>query len=278
MTFKYSYNTIVYTGEEYSAQSTRVAKYGYDAIELVGEPDWYNYKEVNKINGDNGIKVSSICSIFMEGRDLVHPEKSERQKAIDYCREIADMTAEVDGYTFIVAPSPVGKMRALASEEEERKWAVENIQKVGEYAGTVGVNISIEPWNRYETYFFNRLDQAVDILDQLDLSNAGIHGDTFHMAIDEKNIAEAYRKTGSKLNHTHMADSNRAAPGQGHTDFLPILQTLKDINFSGYLTMELIPAVSDPFACIRGGKAEEFKDKYTELSIKHLKDIESRLK
>ena len=64
-----------------------------------------------------------------------------------------------------------------------------------------------------------------------------------------------------------MADSNRAAPGQGHTDFLPILQTLKDINFSGYLTMELIPAVSDPFACIRGGKAEEFKDKYTELSI-----------
>ena len=116
------------------------------------------------------------------------------------------------------------------------------------------------------------------ILDQLDLSNAGIHGDTFHMAIDEKNIAEAYRKTGSKLNHTHMADSNRAAPGQGHTDFLPILQALKDINFSGYLTMELIPAVSDPFACIRGGKAEEFKDKYTELSIKHLKDIESKLK
>ncbi len=277
MGFKYSYNTIVYTGEDYAIQSARVAKFGYDAIELVGEPDWYDFKEVNKINGDNGIKVSSICSIFMEGRDLVHSEKAERDKAVDYCKQIADMSAEVGSDTFIVAPSPVGKMHPLASEEEEHAWAIENIQKVGEYAASVGVNISLEPWNRYETYFFNRLDQAINILDKLNLTNAGIHGDTFHMNIDEKNIAEAYRKTGSKLNHTHMADSNRAAPGQGHTDFLPILQTLKDINFSGYLTMELIPAVSDPFACIRGGKAEEFKDKYTELSIKHLKEIESQL-
>ena len=277
MNFKYSYNTIVYTGEDYSIQASRVANYGYDAIELVGEPDLYDFKEVNKINADNGIVVSSICSIFTAKRDLVHPDKSERQNAIDYCKQIADMLAEVGGHTMIVAPSPVGKMYPLAPAEEEEKWAIENIQKVGEYAADVGVNISIEPWNRYETYFINRLDQAVDILDQLNLSNAGIHGDTFHMAIDEKNIADAYRKTGSKLNHTHMADSNRAAPGQGHTDFLPILQTLKDINFSGYVTMELIPAASDPFACIREGGAEEFKDKYTELSIKHLKTIESNL-
>ena len=49
MTFKYSYNTIVYTGEEYSVQSKRIAKYGYDAIELVGEPDWYNSKDYARI-------------------------------------------------------------------------------------------------------------------------------------------------------------------------------------------------------------------------------------
>ena len=97
------------------------------------------------------------------------------------------------------------------------------------------------------------------------------------MSIEEVNIADAYRAIGSKLNHCHMADSNRAAPGTGHTDFKPILQALKDINFPGYLTMELIPPVSDPFACVRGGRAEEFKDQYTELSIKHLKQIEEQL-
>ena len=98
------------------------------------------------------------------------------------------------------------------------------------------------------------------------------------MSIEEANIADAYKKMGKKLNHCHLADSNRAAPGTGHTDFKPILQALKDINFSNYITMELIPPVSDPFACVRGGKAEEFKDNYTEQSINHLKKIESQLK
>ena len=277
MSFKYSYNTIVYSGEDYVTQVKRLNKFGYDGIELVGEPGWYNFNEVNKLNDEYNIKVNSICSIFTSERDLIHPENSMREKAIDYCKQIADMGSEINSTTMIIAPSPVGKIESLKSHDEEMKYAVESIQKVGEYAQKVGINISIEPWNRYETYFINRLEQAEKILDQLDLKNAGIHGDTFHMSIEEVNIAEAYRNIGSKLNHCHIADSNRAAPGTGHTDFKPILQALKDINFNNYITMELIPPVSDPFACVRGGRAEEFKDNFTEQSINHLKNIEKDL-
>ena len=68
MKFKYSYNTIVYSGEEYLQQIKRLSKFGYEGIELVGEPDWYNFNEVNKINNDYGIKVNSICSIFTQER------------------------------------------------------------------------------------------------------------------------------------------------------------------------------------------------------------------
>ena len=277
MSFKYSYNTIVYSGEDYLTQVKRLNKFGYDGIELVGEPSWYNFNEVNKLNEEYNIKVNSICSIFTSERDLINPEKLMRIKAIDYCKQIADMGAEIQSTTMIVAPSPVGKIESIKSEEEEMKYAIESIQQVGEYAQKAGISISIEPWNRYETYFINRLEQAEKILDALDLTNAGIHGDTFHMSIEEVNIANAYRKIGSKLNHCHIADSNRAAPGTGHTDFRPILQALKDINFSNYITMELIPPVSDPFACVRGGRAEEFKDNYTEQSINHLKSIEKDL-
>ena len=278
MGFKYSYNTIVYSGEDYLTQAKRLNKFGYEGIELVGEPSWYDSSEVNKFNLEYNIKVNSICSIFTADRDLIHPEKSMREKAIEYCKSIADMAAAVNSTTMIVAPSPVGKIEAMTSEKDEMNYAIDSIQKVGEYAKSVGTNISIEPWNRYETYFINRLEQAEKILDNLSLDNAGIHGDTFHMSIEEANIADAYKKMGKKLNHCHLADSNRAAPGTGHTDFKPILQALKDINFSNYITMELIPPVSDPFACVRGGKAEEFKDNYTEQSINHLKKIESQLK
>ena len=105
MSFKYSYNTIVYSGEDYLTQVKRLNKFGYDGIELVGEPSWYNFKEVNKLNEEYNIKVNSICSIFTSERDLIHPEKSMREKAIEYCKEIADMGAEIHSTTMIVALS-----------------------------------------------------------------------------------------------------------------------------------------------------------------------------
>ena len=73
-------------------------------LNLFGEPSWYNFK-VNKLNEEYNIKVNSICSIFTSEEDLIHPEKSMREKAIEYCKEIADMGAEIHSTTMIVAPS-----------------------------------------------------------------------------------------------------------------------------------------------------------------------------
>ena len=66
------------------------------------------------------------------------------------------MGAAVDSRTMIVAPSPVGKIEAMASEDDEMNYAVDSIQIVGEYAKSVGINISIEPWNRYRDLYFNQ--------------------------------------------------------------------------------------------------------------------------
>ncbi len=61
--FKYSYDALVYYGEDVRESIKRVANSGYDAIELIGEPDAYKVSEVNKLCEDNNIVVSSICSI-----------------------------------------------------------------------------------------------------------------------------------------------------------------------------------------------------------------------
>ena len=275
--FKYSYNAIVFTGEDFTTQVKRLSRFGYDAIELVGEPDWYDFAEVRRVCEEFGIKVSSICSMFTTERDLSHPDAERRRKGVDYCREIADMAAAVGAPIMIAAPSVWNKMHPLAPPDQERGWAVENLQTVGEYANSVGVGIAIEPWNRYETYVINRLDQALELLAELDLPNAGVHGDMFHMAIEEASISDAYARAGKHLTHTHIADSNRAAPGTGHSDFKPVLQTLLDIGFDGYLTMELLPATADPFGWVKEGRAEEFKDSYVEQSITHLKRIEQEV-
>ena len=58
-------------------------KFGYEGIELVGEPSWYDFSEVNNLILEYNIKVNSICSIFTAERDLIHPEKSMQKRQLN---------------------------------------------------------------------------------------------------------------------------------------------------------------------------------------------------
>ena len=53
--FKYSYNSLVYYGEKVKESVERVARFGYDAIELYGEPDEYDTSEVRKLCEEHNI-------------------------------------------------------------------------------------------------------------------------------------------------------------------------------------------------------------------------------
>jgi len=275
--FKYSYDALVYYGEAPKKSIERCAKFGYDAIELVGEPDYYDIKEINQLCKDNGIVVSSICSVYNADRDLAHPDPKKREQALDYVKRVADFAAAVDCHMIIAGPTAVCKTASLTNFKDEYKWGVEGIIKGAEYAKPLGVNLCLECWNRYETYMLNRLDQAVEMLEKVNMDNVGVMGDLFHMNIDEGDIAQAIRNTGASLTHMHFADSNRAAPSMGHLDFKPIMKALKDIDYKGYITFELLPAGADPFATLKAGGGQEFFDKYTELAINHIKSIENTL-
>jgi sugar phosphate isomerase/epimerase len=176
-----------------------------------------------------------------------------------------------------VHPCANGRTELLATEEEEWKWAVESVRESGEYAEPLGVNLSLECWNRYETIFLNKLEQAASLWQKTGLSNGGIQGDTFHMNLEENSIEGAFRQYGSLLQHVHLADATRAAPGTAHIDFAPILRALNEVGYEGYLSFELLPASADPFAVLQAGGADDFFDRYTEQAIKHMKQVESQL-
>jgi sugar phosphate isomerase/epimerase len=275
--FRYSYDALVYYGEDISDSIDRVARLGYDAIELVGEPRELDAKQIRRKAADAGIEVSSICSIYTEERDLAHPDESVRKAALQYVREVVDLAAEVDCPTIIAAPTACMKLKPLADRDQERQWAIEGLRAAGEYAGERDVDLTLECWNRYETYWLNRLDQGVELWNEVGLERGGVMGDTFHMNIEEDSIAEAIRCTGALLNHIHIADSNRAAPGEGHTEFRPVLQALADVDFSGYVTFELLPASADPFGVMAAGGHQAFFDRYTEQAITTMRELEAEV-
>jgi sugar phosphate isomerase/epimerase len=270
---RFAYNTLVYGDEPIERGIARLARFGYDGVELVGAPDKLDAGRIAELLDEHEIKASSICGLYGPETDLVSSDAATRAAAVDYVRSCVDFAAKVGAEVISLTPTACMKIRPETDLETERRWAVEGVRAAGEYAGEHGVRIAVEPWNRYENYLVNRVEQSVELVDEVGLDSVGVMADTFHMAIEEKSAADAIALAGERLYHVHFADSNRAAPGRGHTDFRPIVAALQEIGYGGYVSFELLPAAGDPFLALGEDGAREFFDEYTEASIAYVKAI-----
>ena len=267
---KISYNTLVYADEDISVGIERLARYGYDGVDIVGEPQNYDTERIRKLLEENKIEASSICAVFNEDRNFASSSEDIRTHAVEYVKSCVDFACEIGAKAISVQATTCMKTKAESDEEAEWKYAVAGLRTAGEYALEKGINLTLEAWNRYETYFINRLEQAKQMVLDIDLPNVGVMADTYHMNIEENNMGDAIRNAGDKLYYVHLADSNRAAPGRGHIDFDEIARALKDIEYDGWVSFELLPAAADPFG---GKRCEEFYDQYSEESINYVREL-----
>jgi sugar phosphate isomerase/epimerase len=275
--FKYTYNTLAFGAEPIADGIARLARFGYDGVEIVGEPSQHDVADIKRHLDHHGMRASSVISIFTPERDIVSSRGHIRDHALGYVKGNIDFAEEIGADVVTFTPTACMKIIAEADLDQEWAWAVDAARDAGAYAKERGVSIAVEPWNRYETYLINRVDQALSFVDDVALDNVGVMIDTFHMGIEESDIAKAIRGVGHRLAHVHLADSNRAAPGTGHLDFEPIIAAIADAQYGGWISYELLPAAGDVWGVLSGGDAPEFLDPYTQASIAHTKAIVDRL-
>lgn len=272
--FKYSATQWIYGAEPLEASFQRLQRFGYDGIELAGEPTALDLEEVKRLMNKYKLTCTSICGIYTEQRDLSSSEKDVRADAVSYVKSCVDLAVAVGAAVVIVVPSPVGKSGPGSTALEEWDNAVASILEAGVYAGTHGVKLGIEALNRFETYLVNKLDTAKRMVEEVNIRSVGIMADLFHMNIEERDPYQAIRSIAPYLVHVHIADNTREAAGLGTTDFSSILRTLVEVGYQGPLTMEFLPPVSNPYAAASMDVEDRtIFDEYTRQSIDHLKSI-----
>jgi len=220
----------------------RLARSGYDGIEISGEPAVYDPAHVRRLLEEHDLSCWGGVTLMTGGRDLVHEDHYVRLASVQYVKDTLTMLSEMGGKILTVVPSTVGKVVPMASPEEEWGWCVEGLQQCQAHAESVGVRMGIEPLNRFETYFINRADQAQAMARDVG-GNCGVTLDIFHMNMEEADWARAIRDTGSDLVDFHVADNNRMPCGQGGLDWEAIVGALVAAGYGDYLTVEFVPNV-----------------------------------
>lgn len=123
-------------------------------------------------------------------------------------------------------------------KERDLERSIANMKKVAKVAEDCGVVMGMEILNRFEGYLLNTCDEGIQYVDAVGSRNVRIMLDTFHMSIEEDNIAAAIRKAGDKLCHLHLGERNRQVPGKGTMPWDEIGQALRDINYQHAAVME----------------------------------------
>lgn len=234
---------LLFAGEWEEAVGTAV-ELGYDAIEMsVRDPSSPVVIACDRGLRSHGLRLSAIAtgqSYYTDGWGLTTSDSEVRSLLDDRMLRMVDLAAPWGALVVIG-----GVRGVLEGSEQERKdqfqRAVDSVQRYAEYALPLGVSLAVEPINRYETNYLNTIDQALNFVDEVELSNVGVLADSFHMNIEEADLAASLRSAGDRLLHTQFTDSNRLAAGWGHIDFPAMARVLEQIDFRGYLSTETLP-------------------------------------
>lgn len=225
----------------------RVQGMGFDLIEIAFEdPATIDVGALADYASGLGLGVMA-CGVFGPGRNLVSADSAERQAAADYIRGLVDAAARLsptlDGLTPVVGGpmyGAVGKTPApdRAARQRERDLAAAELRPLAAYAGDRGVRLALEGLNRFETDLVNVVDQGLAMVEAIGSPHVGLHLDTFHMHLEERNAGDAIRLAGDRLYHFHACENDRGVPGRGQVRWPAVAAALGDVGYEGAVVIE----------------------------------------
>jgi D-psicose/D-tagatose/L-ribulose 3-epimerase len=217
----------------------RLKEAGFDGVELhLFQPSTYPAAAIRRGIEQNGLECT-FTVVMVDNLSTITDDAGVRTRTRGYLADCIRVIAE-SGAKMMVGPlySPVGYLSGRRRTADEWKRAVEIFQSLGPVAEQHGVTLAIEPLNRFETYFLNTVDDGVRLCDDIGHPRVGLLVDTFHANIEEKNIADAYRRAARHLKHVHTCENDRGAPGSGHVEWRDVFAALREIGYDGWLTIE----------------------------------------
>ncbi|AWB48152.1 D-tagatose 3-epimerase [Gemmobacter aquarius] len=180
--------------------------------------------------------MPAVCSLGLpEGKHASkHPEA-----ALEFLKLALDQTAAIGALALTgVTYGGIGERTGVPPTQAERDNIARVLVEAAGYAKKLGLELGIEPVNRYENHILNTGWQAVEMVERVGADNLFIHLDTYHMNIEERGLALGILDAAKYLRYIHLSESDRGTPGSGNVRWDEIFGALKAVGFTGGLAME----------------------------------------
>lgn len=217
----------------------RVKRMGLDFIEIpLMCLDSFAPGAVRKCLETAGL-AAVTSTVLLGDTDITSDDAAIRAKGVEYLKACVRATHAIGAVSFsgVIYSQHV---KSLPARPDLKLWhyAADSLRPVAHLAQELGVQIGLEPVNRYETCLINTCEQALRLKAMIGEDNVKIHLDTYHMNIEEKSFYEATKLAGEDLIHYHLCENDRGIPGTGLVDWDGIFTALAEIGYQGNAALE----------------------------------------
>lgn len=222
---------------------------GYTGIEIAPftiDKNAYNISaeqraEVRRQAEATGLEVIGLHWLlaFTEGYYLTTPDVEVRNKTSDYLGELARLCRDLGG-TVMVLGSPMQRnLLPGVSHDQAMQFAAEVLKSAAPVFDECGVTLAVEPLGPQEGDFLLTADLGCQLVEMVDAPSCKLHLDVKAMSSEKKPIPQIIRDSAQHLIHFHANDANKRGPGMGDIDFMPILGALREIDYDGWVSVEV---------------------------------------
>ncbi|MCM8785070.1 MAG: sugar phosphate isomerase/epimerase [Candidatus Omnitrophica bacterium] len=222
---------------------------GYEGIEIapftladdIRKIEKNTIEKIKNLSEKTGIKIIGTHWLLVkpEGLSISSKDPVIRKKTSDYLCKLVDFTSDISGELMVLGSPKQRKIGEGQTYEEVKQYLKEVIEPVLEECSKKSTYLCIEPLAKTETNFINKAEQAIEIIEEINHPNLKLHLDVKAMSDEGKPIPEIIEKSAKYLKHFHVNDKNLLGPGFGEIDYKPIIDKLKEIGYSGWLSVEV---------------------------------------
>jgi len=246
---KFAQSSVVYINYSINYAIRELHNLGYQGIEIWGgRPHMYR----NDLDGEmkniiNLLKKlnMTVCNFipaqFHYPSILCSNNEVVRQDSVEYIKTAMEIALKIGSPSISLCPG-IG----LFDEDLSQAWKqlLKSFKEIEEYNQDKKLLLLIEPAHRFESNLILTVEDCLRMINELSSDKFGILLDLGHCYINKEDLKKAIFKCKNYPLHIHIDDNNgiideHLIPGEGKINFNIVNETLRKINYNGFISAEL---------------------------------------
>jgi sugar phosphate isomerase/epimerase len=251
---KYAFCNEMFGDELFEQVWPEVARLGYTGVEIAPFTLWkedehfdaravpaFMRQKVKQVAADSGLEVVGLHWLLAKtnGFYLTSPNAHVRSATADYLKALVELCADLGGKIMVLGSPQQRNLLPGVGYNDAEQYAAEVLRSVMPSCQERGVTIALEPLGPAEGDFMLTAEAGIRLARLVDSPNCRLHLDVKAMSSEKHSIPVVIESSRDWLVHFHANDPNLLGPGMGDVEYGEIMQTLHDIHYDGWVSVEV---------------------------------------